>query len=217
MSPRGNPSSLVNVRQFAPGNRVGPGRWPAGAASVPMPTSVRDNPINNRFYHRFHACRAMTYWTLGRHEDKNGRGEPCTSFRVTEPLNLSHLQYAFSTVHQPGLERALTPHEEPSFEERSEEMPTTDLEGPSPRRWGVNLQERSQHAPPHPSPVDLEAHLPRRNGATCHGQRGGVIGMHEDDLQDANKAEVFRLIMDILERKVLHNRTAPYVTGELRN
>ena len=41
--------------------------------------------------------------------------------------------------------------------------------------------------------------------------------MHQDDLEDANKAEVFRLIMDILERKVLHNRTATDVTGELRN
>ena len=165
----------------------------------------------------FQACRAITYRTLGRHEDKNGRGEPCTSFGVTEPLSLSHLQHAFSMVHQPGLERALTPHEEPSFGDRSEEMPATDLEGPSSRRRGVNLQERSQQAPPHPSPVDLEAHLPGRDGATCRGQRGGVIGMHEDDLEDANKAEVFRLIMDILERKVLHNRTVADVTGELRN
>ena len=41
--------------------------------------------------------------------------------------------------------------------------------------------------------------------------------MHEDDFEDANNAKVFRLIIDILERKVLHNRTATNVTIELRN
>ena len=45
MSPRRNPSSLVNILQFAQGDRMGPGRWPAGATTVPMPTSVRDNPM----------------------------------------------------------------------------------------------------------------------------------------------------------------------------
>ena len=47
-SPRRNPSSLVNVLQSAQGDRIGPGRWPAGAASAPMPTSVRDNPVQSQ-------------------------------------------------------------------------------------------------------------------------------------------------------------------------
>ena len=53
MSPRRNPGSLVNILQFAQGDRLGPGRWPAGATTVPMPTSVRDNPVHNRIYHNY--------------------------------------------------------------------------------------------------------------------------------------------------------------------
>ena len=37
--------SLVNELQSTQGDRIGPGHWPAGAASAPMPTSVRDNPV----------------------------------------------------------------------------------------------------------------------------------------------------------------------------
>ena len=44
MSPRRNPSSLVNILQSAQGDRICLGRWPTGAASAPMPTSVRDIP-----------------------------------------------------------------------------------------------------------------------------------------------------------------------------
>ena len=39
--------SLVNELQSAPGDRIGPGRWPAGAASAPMPTSVCGTPKRN--------------------------------------------------------------------------------------------------------------------------------------------------------------------------
>ena len=44
-----------------------------------------------------------------------------------------------------------------------------------------------------------------------------MIGMNEDDIMDTNKCEVFRIIMDILTWKVLHNKSAIDVTGELQN
>ena len=165
----------------------------------------------------FQASRVTTYRTLGRHEDIDGRGEPCTSFGATEPLSLSHLQYAFSEVQQPSVDRPLMPQGGPPFGGLSAELPGTVLEGPSSTVDEFSLEESSQRAPSQPSVVELEVCLPGRDGASCRGQRGGVIGMHEDDLQDTNKAEVFRIVMDILERKVLHNRTAADVTGELRN
>ena len=52
--------SLVNELQSAPGDRIGPGRWPAGAASAPMPTSVRGTP--KRKYRISHTLRT---WNLG--------------------------------------------------------------------------------------------------------------------------------------------------------
>ena len=45
--------SLVNELQSAQGDRIGPGRWPAGAASAPMPTSVHDTPANDRNSHNY--------------------------------------------------------------------------------------------------------------------------------------------------------------------
>ena len=44
-----------------------------------------------------------------------------------------------------------------------------------------------------------------------------MIGMNEDDLMETTKCEVFQIIMDILTRKVLHNRSAIDVIGELQN
>ena len=44
-----------------------------------------------------------------------------------------------------------------------------------------------------------------------------MIEMNEDDLMDTTKYEVFRIIVDILTRKVLHNKSAIDVTGELQN
>ena len=47
--------SLVNELQSALGDRIGPGRWPAGAASAPMPTSVCGTPKRNyRIFHSLH-------------------------------------------------------------------------------------------------------------------------------------------------------------------
>ena len=44
-----------------------------------------------------------------------------------------------------------------------------------------------------------------------------MIGINEDSLIDTTKCEVFRIIMDILTRKVLHNMSAIDLTGELQN
>ena len=63
----------------------------------------------------------------------------------------------------------------------------------------------------------LEPNLSWNNGSCCCGQQGSIIGMNEDDLMDTTKCEVFRIIMDILTWKVLHNRSAIDVAGELQN
>ena len=108
-----------------------------------------------------------TYRTLGRHEDIDGRGEPCTSFGATEPLSLSHLQYAFSEVQQPSVDRPLMPQGGPPFGGLSAEFPGTVLEGPSSTVDEFSLEERRQRAPSHPSVVELEVYLPGRDGASC--------------------------------------------------
>ena len=68
-----------------------------------------------------------------------------------------------------------------------------------------------------PSLIELEANIPWNDGDCCRGQWGSMIGMNEDDLMDTTKCEVFRIIMDIFTWKVLHNRSATDVIGELQN
>ena len=44
-----------------------------------------------------------------------------------------------------------------------------------------------------------------------------MIGMNKDDLMDTTKCEIFRIIMDVLTRKFLHNRPAIDVREALQN
>ena len=59
--------------------------------------------------------------------------------------------------------------------------------------------------------------MPWNDGADVCRQRGSEIEIKEDDLSNPNASEVLCIIMDILERKVLYNRTSADVIRELQN
>ena len=169
----------------------------------------------------FQESRVKAYQTVARHEDEFGLGQPITNFGATTPLNLSTLQRAFNIVYQPSTERALTPPDQISIGGPSENWPDCSGIGPEGPSNTLEGHYPEEDAIPeslfHPSSLELQACLPWNDGASFRGRRGREIGMTEDDLADATKGEVFRIIMDILTRKVLHNRPAADVTGELKN
>lgn len=169
----------------------------------------------------FQESRVKAYKTVANHEDDFGLGGPNTNFGVTSPLNLRVLKQAFDIVCDNSREwQTRSPHQTfmAGSSENQQNYSGTSLQQPSNLLQGCSAEEGAIHEfELEPSLIELEANLPWNDGACCRGQRGSMIGMNEDDLMDTTKREVFRIIMDILTRKVLHNRSAIDVTGELQN
>ena len=169
----------------------------------------------------FQESRVKAYKTIARHEDDFGLGGPSTNFGVTNPLNLRVLKEAFDIVcHNSREWQTRPPH--PTFmvggSENQRSYAGTSQQQPHNLLQDCCAEEGATHEfELEPSSTELEANLPWNDGACCRGPRGRMIGMNEDDLMDTNKREAFRIIMDILTRKVLHNRSAIDVTGELQN
>ena len=142
----------------------------------------------------FNKQRMMAKRNARRHYHDNGFAETTTNFGASTGLTLKELLdgFRYSSHHS----------EEGDFDAMD-----TDIAEASP----------NDPRQPQSDKTTLELRLPWNDGADVCGQRGSEIGIKEDDLSNPNAREVLRIIMDILERKVLYNRTSADVTGELQN